>query len=303
MTKIATPDLVNAIDASGLGKKYHSFWALKNCDITIPAGAIVALVGPNGAGKTTLLKLLAGLNRPSVGEVTALGLAPGQTTEYLSNISYLAQQIPLYGQMTAVDHLAIGRHTEAYWDNDLALRRLTELKIPLDRPVEKLSGGQRAQVGLAMTLAKKPKLLLLDEPVAALDPLARAEFLASLTQAVADAEGELTVVMSSHLLSDLERVCDHVIILASGQTQICSSVEQVVESHKLLVGPPNQPLPQGDYTIVQEARSSATSHIIVRLNDQQPTIPGWHVRDVDIEEVVLAYMKQARTNQGQGGAQ
>jgi ABC-2 type transport system ATP-binding protein len=294
MMEATQTKMKNAIKTAGLSKRYHSFWALKDCTITIPKGAVSALVGPNGAGKTTLLKLLVGLNRPSAGLTTVLGQAPSQDTQYLSEIGYLAQEIPLYNQFTAKDHFALGAHMDAHWDNDLAKERLNELRIPLDRPVGKLSGGQRAQVGLAMALAKKPKLLLLDEPVAALDPLARVDFLASLAQAVTDAEGELTVLMSSHLLADLERVCDHIIILASGETQLCDEIEHARKAHKLLVGPPGTLPKSNDFTIIKETQSSTTNHILVRLNDRKPTLPGWHVRDVDIEEIVLAYMGQSR---------
>ena len=284
----------NAVKTSGVGKRYRSFWALKDCNITVPDGAVSALVGPNGAGKTSLLKLLVGLNTPSAGTATVLGQTPSQTTAYLSDIGYLPQEIPLYNQFTAADHFAIGAHLDPHWDNDLAVTRLNELKIPLDRPAGKLSGGQQAQVGLAMALAKRPKLLLLDEPVAALDPLARMDFLTSLAQAVTDADGELTVVMSSHLLADLERVCDHVIILASGETQLCDDTEHVLKTHKLLVGPAGKLPISNDFTVIKETRSSTAAHELVCLNKSNLTIPGWHVRDVDIEEIVLAYMGQSR---------
>lgn len=286
--------MMHAIKTSSLGKRYRSFEALKDCTITVPAGTISALVGPNGSGKTTLLKLLAGLNRPTGGSVTVLGQTPGSTSAYLSQVGYLAQQIPLYDQFTAADHVAIGQHTEVQWDNELAVRRLHELQIPLDRPVGKLSGGQRSQVGLAMALAKKPKLLLLDEPVAALDPLARAEFLSSLAQAVADMNGQLTVLMSSHLLTDLERICDHLVILASGATQLCDDIEHVLETHKLLVGTPGTAVVHPDATIIKETRSTTTAHVLVHSSGAMPAIHGWHVHDVAIEEVVLAYMEQGR---------
>jgi ABC-2 type transport system ATP-binding protein len=294
MTQATQTKTKNAIETRELGKKYHSFWALKDCNITVPRGAVCALVGPNGAGKTTLLKLLVSLNRPSTGTATVLGQTPAQSTEYLADIGYLPQEIPLYNQMTAQDHFAIGAHLDPNWDNELARKRLVELRIPLDRPVGKLSGGQRAQVGLAMALAKRPKLLLLDEPVAALDPLARMDFLTTLAQAVTDADGELTVIMSSHLLADLERVCDHVVILASGETQLCNDIEHVLRTHKLLVGPPGKLPDNGDFTVIKETRSSTTAHVIVRVNDSKFSVPGWHVRDVDIEEIVLAYMGQSR---------
>src|SRR5487761_1502908 len=226
----------SAIRTEGLGKRYRSFWALKDCNINVPKGRVSALVGPNGAGTTTLLKLLVSLGSPSAGSATVLGQSPSQKPEYISNVGYLAQEIPMYAQLNAKEHIAMGQHLNDNWDSELATKRLNELSIPLDRPVSKLSGGQRAQVALGLALTKKPKLLLLDEPVAALDPLARVDFLKSLAQAVTDAEGELTVVMSSHLLADLERVCDHIIILASGETQLCEDIETVLKSHKLLVG-------------------------------------------------------------------
>jgi ABC-2 type transport system ATP-binding protein len=291
-----------AVQTTGLGKRYGSFWALNNCTITVPKGSVCALVGPNGAGKTTLLKLLASLNKPSAGSAVILGRSPQQTTDYLSDIGYLAQEIPLYKQFTAAKHFAIGAHLDTHWDNDLAKKRLDELHIPLDRLVGKLSGGQRAQVGLAMALAKKPKLLLLDEPVAALDPLARVDFLTSLAQAVADADEELTVVMSSHLLTDLERVCDHLVILADGQTQLCDDIEHTLQTHRLLVGPRNAAIKDEAYTIVKESHSANQTNLLVRLHDAKFRSPQWHAREVDLEEIVLAYMGQGKQEITAGGA-
>jgi ABC-2 type transport system ATP-binding protein len=155
-----------------------------------------------------------------------------------------------------------------------------------------------------MALAKKPKLLILDEPVAALDPLARMDFLTSLAQAVADADGELTVMMSSHLLADLERVCDHVVILAAGKTQLCGEIESVLRTHKLLVGPAGKLPPGHDYTVIKEGRSATARHILARLDQPKAVMPGWHIRDVDIEEIVLAYMGQGRNEvTSEGGVQ
>jgi ABC-2 type transport system ATP-binding protein len=281
-----------AVRAKGLGKRYRAFWALQNCDITIPSGSVCALVGPNGAGKTTLLKLLSSLNAPSQGEVIVLGQSPQQSAEYLSQIGYLAQEIPLYAQLTAAEHFAMGAHLNSKWDGNLARDRLNELQIPLDKPVGKLSGGQRAQVGLAMALAKKPKLLLLDEPVAALDPLARVEFLSSLTEAVADAEGDLTVVMSSHLLADLERVCDHVVILASGKTQLCDSIDDVLASHKVLIGSRSNQTADKAYTVIKESHSASQTSLLVRLSNPKYHNTDWHIREAELEEIVLAYMGQ-----------
>ena len=284
----------NAVVTNGLGKRYRSFWALKDCSINVPKGSVSALVGPNGAGKTTLLKLLVSLSKPSEGSAIVLGSTPSQDSAYISEIGYLAQEIPMYSNLSADGHIALGAHLNPNWDSELAKKRLNELSIPLDRPVVKLSGGQRAQVALGLALAKKPKLLLLDEPVAALDPLARVDFLRSLAQAVTDANGELSVVMSSHLLADLERVCDHIVILASGKTQLCENIETVLESHKLLVGVRKEVVESDKYTIIQESHVARQTTLLVRLNDMKYHDPRWHMRDVDIEEVVLAYMGQTR---------
>jgi ABC-2 type transport system ATP-binding protein len=284
----------NAIQTERLGKRYRSFWALKDCSINVPKGSVSALVGPNGAGKTTLLKLLVSLSRPSTGSTEVLGQTPRQDVAYLANIGYLAQEIPMYSRLSSKEHIAMGQHLNDNWDSELATKRLNELSIPLDRPVGKLSGGQRAQVALGLALAKKPKLLLLDEPVAALDPLARIDFLKSLAHAVTDAAGELTVVMSSHLLADLERVCDHIIILASGETQLCDDIEQVLKSHKLLVGKRQEAVNDDRFTVIQESNTARESTLLVRLNNIKFHDPRWHVRDVDVEEVVLAYMGQSR---------
>jgi ABC-2 type transport system ATP-binding protein len=282
-----------AIKTSNLGKKYRKFWALADCNITVPSGSVTALVGSNGAGKTTLLKLLVGLNAASGGSAEVLSKPPSQNADYLEDVGYLAQEIPLYESFNAKEHIKMGEKLNQKWDSELAISRLKELDIPLDRPVSKLSGGQRAQVGLALALAKKPKLLLLDEPVAALDPLARADFLSSLAQAVADANGELTVVMSSHLLSDLERICDHVILLATGKTQLCESIEDAVESHKLLTGKQRPVTGQEEFTVIKETHTERETKLLVHTPGKIRD-PHWHVSDVDIEEIILAYMAQKK---------
>jgi len=273
-----------------LAKRYGLFWALKNCTIVVPRGSITALVGPNGAGKTTLLKIIASLNKPSKGDIAVFGLQPSQSHEYLAEIGYLAQEIPLYNQLTAAQHITMGSKMNGRWDNELAQSHLERLGIPLDRAVDKLSGGQRAQVGLAIALAKKPKLLLLDEPVAALDPLARADFLSSLAEASADAEGDLTVIMSSHLLSDLERICDHVIILAAGETQLCDSIDQAVWSHKTLIGSSNLRTDDPSFTVIQQIKSAKQTRLLVRLANPDTIPSNWHAEATDIEDIVLAYM-------------
>jgi ABC-2 type transport system ATP-binding protein len=279
-----------AIETDGLGKRFGRRWALQDCSLMVPEGRVCGLIGPNGAGKTTLLRLLAGLRSPSVGTAAVLGCEPGQTPAFLASIGYLAQDAPLYERFTANDHLEFGRHLNPRWDDRPIRRRLAALRIPLDQPVAKLSGGQRVQVALGLALAKRARVLLLDEPMAALDPLARREFLASLAEAVAD--GELTVVLSSHLLNDLERVCDHIILLAASHTQLCESIDELLATHKLLVGPRRavnglEPA----VNVIRAVQTERQSQLLARL-DGPVLDPAWEVSDVGLEEIVLAYMSR-----------
>jgi ABC-2 type transport system ATP-binding protein len=254
----------------------------------VPRGRVSALVGPNGAGKTTLLKILAGLSAPSAGEAAVLGRAPGQSTEFLNSVGYLAQDVPLYKRLSAGDHLEIGARLNRHWDATAARARLAALKIPLGRPVATLSGGQRAQVGLSLALAKRPRLLLLDEPVAALDPLARREFLTSLTAAVAD--GDLSVILSSHLLHDLERVCDHLILLAASRTQLVGDIDDVLATHRILVGPRRRiGEVEPGLTVIKSTQTARQTRLLVRLSG--PVLdPSWEVTEVGLEDIVVAYM-------------
>jgi ABC-2 type transport system ATP-binding protein len=283
-----TLDDVPAISVRSLGKRYGSQWALQDCSFSVARGRVTALVGPNGAGKTTLLRILVGLSAPSAGDAHVLGRVPAQSEDFLDSIGYLAQEVPLYRRLSAEDHLQMGAHLNRRWDDSAARDRLAALKIPTDRPIATLSGGQRAQVGLGLALAKRPRLLLLDEPVAALDPLARREFLASLTEAVAD--GDLSVILSSHLLHDLERVCDHMILLAASRTQICDEIDHVLAEHRVLVGPR-----RGDEKVEQNLDVIKTVHtanqtrLLARLHG--PVLdPSWDVSEAGLEDIILAYM-------------
>jgi ABC-2 type transport system ATP-binding protein len=213
--------MTGVIETSGLTKRYRRVTALSDCTISVPQGRISGLVGPNGAGKTTLLRLLAGLAAPTAGRAVVLGGTPRPDPAYLAEIGFLAQEIPLYRRLTARDHIGIGAHLNPRWDGESVRARLGGLNMPLDRPVGTLSGGQRAQVALSLTLAKRPRLLLLDEPLAALDPLARRNFLAALAEAAAMKGDGLTILLSSHLVADIERVCDHLILLAGSRVQLC----------------------------------------------------------------------------------
>jgi ABC-2 type transport system ATP-binding protein len=284
------PAGVPAMATDGLGKRYGSTWAIHDCSLSVPQGKVTALVGPNGAGKTTLLRTLVGLTRPTAGRAEVLGHVPAPTADYLDKVGYLAHDAPLYRRLTATDHLAVGAHLNRRWDAAAALARLAELRVPLDRPVATLSGGQRAQVGLAMVLAKRPQVLLLDEPVAALDPLARRQFLASLSTAIA--EDGVSVVLSSHLLHDLERVCDHVILLASSHVQLCADIDDVLASHRMLVGPRRSIAElERTYDVVRSTQTERQSRLLVRLRG--PVVdPSFEVAEVGREDIVVAYMSR-----------
>jgi len=253
-----------AIETRGLTKRYRRITALSDCSITVPEGRISALVGSNGAGKTTLLRLLSGLARPTSGTASVLGGAPRQDPAFLAEMGFLAQEIPLYRRFTAEDHIRIGAHLNPRWDAAGACTRLAELRIPLAQRVGTLSGGQRAQVALVLTLAKRPRVRLLDEPFAALDPLARRDFLATLTSAVADAGGGLTVVLSSHLVTDLERVCDHLILLAGSWVQSCGDIGALLAQHTVLAGPRKDTAPTLEELVLaymSSGEASAGKHL------------------------------------------
>ena len=279
-----------AIETHGLTKRYPRVTALSDCSISIPAGRISALVGPNGSGKTTLLRMLAGLARPTGGTAAVLGGAPRQDPAFLADIGYLAQDIPLYRRLSADDHIRAGAHLNPRWDDAAARARLLDLRVPLGQPVGTLSGGQRAQVALSLALAKQPRVLLLDEPVAALDPLARRQFLATLTSAVADAAGDLTVLLSSHVIADLERVCDHMVLLTASRVQLCGDIDNLLSAHKVLVGPRKDTSAlERAHTVVQSTRTDRQSTLLVRLGG--PLIdPAYEVSDVSLEDLVLGYL-------------
>jgi len=280
-----------ALETRGLGRRYASQWALQGCTLEIPRGTVTALVGPNGAGKTTLLRLAVGLTRPSAGSVRVFGLDPrAQAAEALPRVGFLAQEHPLYGGFTVEEMLRFGRELNPSWDDDSARDRIAALDLPLKKKVRSLSGGQRAQVALTLALAKRPELLLLDEPVASLDPLARREFMQSVVEAVA--EHELTVVLSSHILADLERVCDHLVILAHGRTQLVGSIEEIVASHRLLTGPRDEAEDVSQmHEVVRESHAERQTTLLVRANGHVYD-SHWSVHELDLEEIVLAYLGQ-----------
>jgi ABC-2 type transport system ATP-binding protein len=279
-----------AIETVALGKRYGSTWGLQDCSIEVPEGSISALVGPNGAGKTTLLRLLMGLRRPTSGEARVLGRAPAQDEDFLASVGFLAQDVPLYRQFSAAEHLRIGAHLNRSWVATVAEQRLMALRIPLDRPVHSLSGGQRAQVALSLALAKRPRLLLLDEPLAALDPLARREFLTSLADVTV--EGDVTVVLSSHLVHDLERVCNHLILLTASRVRLCADIDDVLSTHRVLVGARRSTADlERLFNVVKATQTERQSRVLARL-DGPVLDPAWEVSEVGLEDIILAYMAQ-----------
>jgi ABC-2 type transport system ATP-binding protein len=275
------------VDVVGLGKRYGRTWALRDCFVSIPPGAIVALVGPNGAGKTTLLSLAVGLLRPTTGSVRVFGSDPFAEVGARSSVGFVPQDTPLYRDFSAGDLLTLGRKLNTRWNDALARDRLARLDIPLDRRTGDLSGGQRAQVALAIVLAKEPRLLLLDEPVASLDPLARREFLQTLAGSVAEAG--VTVVLSSHLLEDLERLCDHLIVLSHSRTQVQGRVDRLLADHRILVGPSSRVAAiEDEIDVVQATHGEKQSMLLVRGRPRN--LPGWVEHDVSLQELVLAYL-------------
>ena len=222
---------MNVIEASGLGKRYGGTWALRECTMEIPAGYVAALVGPNGAGKTTLLNLAVGLAEPSAGAVTVLGGRRAGSMAALDGIAFVAQDTPLYKNMSAADLLHLTRNLNRRFDQPYAQTRLAELGIPLNRKAGKLSGGQQAQLALTLALARRPRLLVLDEPVAMLDPVARHDFMATVMTA-ATADG-VSVVLSSHVLAELERVAGYLVLLSRGRVRLAGGVGDLLRGHRV----------------------------------------------------------------------
>jgi ABC-2 type transport system ATP-binding protein len=288
--------VTTALTATGLGKQYRRRWALSDCTIEVPAGRVVALVGPNGAGKTTLLHLAVGIVSPTTGTIEVLGRSPSDDAEQLARVGFVAQDTPVYSGLSVADHLHLGGWLNPRWDDDLARRRIDELGFDPGQRAGKLSGGQRAQLALTMAIAKRPELLILDEPVASLDPLARREFLQLLMASIA--EDHLSIVLSSHLVGDLERVCDYLIVLASSRVQVAGDVEELLSTHRRLIGPRRDPrtLPS-DHHVIEEDHTDVQSTLVVRC-DGPILDPAWKIEELSLEDLVLAYMGRARHHPG-----
>ena len=281
-----------AVETNGIGKQYARRWALRDCTLSIPAARVVGLVGPNGAGKTTFLQLTVGLSRPTTGTIAVLGSRPAEGPAQLARVGFVAQDTPTYAGLTVAEHLRLGAWLNPHWDADLANRRIGELGLDPKQKAKGLSGGQRAQLALTLAIAKRPELLMLDEPVASLDPLARHEFMQYLSQAVA--EQELSVVLSSHLVGDLEDVCNYLVVLAASRVQVTGEVEGLLTSHYRLFGARRgaASLPK-DVEVIATTVTDQQSSLLVR-SERRITDPTWTVEAVDLESLVIAYMSRAR---------
>jgi ABC-2 type transport system ATP-binding protein len=283
--------MTSALRAADLGKRYGRKWALSGCTLDIPTGHVVGLVGPNGAGKTTLLHLAVGLLTPSSGSVSVLDEAPASSAEQLGRIGFVAQDTPVYENLSIATHLSMGAALNPNWDSQLAERRMYDLGLNPSQRAGRLSGGQRAQLALTLAIAKRPSLLLLDEPVASLDPLARREFLATLMEVVA--EHEVSVILSSHLVADLERVCDYLVVLAAAQVQVNGEIDDLLASHHRLVASRRDldDLPTSAHVIEVSHTERQTTAIV---SSADPILdPSWGVEELTLEDLVLAYMAQA----------
>jgi ABC-2 type transport system ATP-binding protein len=280
-----------AIAANQLGKRYGRRWAHDDCTLSVPPGRVAGLVGPNGAGKTTLLHLAVGLLTPTTGTIDVLGGKPASGPDQLGRIGFVAQDTPTYSGLSVRDHLQLGARLNPTWDQGLAADRIETLGLDPTQRAGKLSGGQRAQLALTLAVAKRPELLVLDEPVASLDPLARREFLQSLMGFVA--EHGVSVVLSSHLVADLERVCDYLIVLVGSRVRLDGDVDELLGSHQRLTGPRRDlaTLPANQH-VVEASHTDRQSTILIRT-DAPVLDPAWTVEEVNMEDLVLAYMGQA----------
>jgi ABC-2 type transport system ATP-binding protein len=279
--------------ARELGKKYRHRWALSDCTLSIPSGRVAGLVGPNGAGKTTLLHLATGMAAPSAGSIEVAGAVPASSPSQLASVGFVAQDAPAYAGLSVGEHLRLGARLNPSWDDRLASGRIAELGLNPRQKAGQLSGGERAQLALTMALAKRPAFLILDEPAASLDPLARREFLQHLAAAVADQQ------LSVHLVGDLERVCDYLIVLVASRVQLAGEVDWLLATHHRLTGPRRDPAgPWPDtWHVVSESHADRQTTLLVRT-EALIRDPVWTVGPVSLEDLVLAYMNPVTAARG-----
>ncbi|MGW7289783.1 ABC transporter ATP-binding protein [Streptomyces sp. NPDC054847] len=273
-----------AIEATGLGLAYgkRGRRALHDCSFRIPVGRVCALAGPNGAGKSTLLALVAGLLRPGDGVLRVLG---GTPSDVRARLAYVAQDKPLYPQLTVRETLRLGRELNpGRWDATVAERIVEEGGLDPRARIRGLSGGQRTRVALALALGKRPELMLLDEPMADLDPLARHRLMAALMTEAAD--HGTTIVISSHILSELETTCDYVLLVDGGRVRLAGETEDLIAAHTLLTGPVAD-LP--DHTVVESRTTGRQLTALVR--GSRAVGGGWQAARPSLEELLMAHLR------------
>jgi ABC-2 type transport system ATP-binding protein len=294
MTEHEAGGSVPALRTDRLGRRYGRVWGLRDCTIEVPAGVVAGLVGPNGAGKTTLLEMVIGLLEPTEGQVSVFGeSSPGDAAARLARVGYVAQDHPLYRDFSVADMLHLGRAMNPSWDQDLATARMDKLGIPGQRKIKGLSGGQRAQVALTMALAKRAPLLVLDEPVSSLDPVARLELMRDV---MAEAAGTgLTVLIASHVVSELERLCDWLIILTGGRVQLAGPADDLLTAHRLLTIPRATPDAELPGLPIHRTDSDRHSTVLVRTGPAGLAgreYPGWQADPVGFEQLIMAYLQR-----------
>ncbi|MEU5978384.1 ABC transporter ATP-binding protein [Streptomyces sp. NPDC047315] len=287
------PENPPVLHADGLTKTYgrRGTPALNDVHLTVPAGRVIGLVGPNGAGKSTLLHLACGLIEPTSGSLTVLGARPGASATHLARVGFVAQNTPVYGSFTVDEHLELGARTNPAWDASLAERRIRQVGLDPKKRAGALSGGQRAQLALTVAAAKRPELLIFDEPAAALDPLARKGFLQHLMESVRELGA--SAVLSSHLLGDVAQVCDHLVVLSDARVQLAGDTRDLLARHARLVVPRHQldRLPSGIEVISADHGTTHTTALVRAAG--RPRWADNPVEPVSLEELVLGYLTRA----------
>jgi ABC-2 type transport system ATP-binding protein len=278
------------LETHDVGKRYgRRRWALRHVDIAVPDGSITALVGPNGSGKSTLLKAWVGFERPTEGHLIVDGIDPWRDRGgAIERIGYVPQAPSLYRELTVDEHVALARTLRPGFDPAIARRRLDDLDIPLTSRADELSGGQQAQVGLALALGTRAPVLLLDEPLASLDPLARREFLHVLVDAVRS--NGATALLSSHVITDIEQACDRLLVLGAGQTLLDLSVAGAIAEHVVIEAPaPGEAMGPITGTVVGLFPGSSGERLSLVRGTARDGRPA------TLEEVVLGHLAAART--------
>ncbi|MEU7335695.1 ABC transporter ATP-binding protein [Streptomyces sp. NPDC007074] len=302
-TLSATQLEVPALEAKGLGRRYRRGWALRDCSFRLPAGRICGLVGPNGAGKTTLMAIAANLLQPTDGTLKVFGAAP-ESVETRRRTAFLAQEKPLFRRFTVAETLCMGRELNPSWDQRAAEDIVRAGNVPMNAKIGTLSGGQRTRVAFALAFGKRPELLMLDEPMSDLDPLVRHELMNTLMAEAA--QHGTTVLMSSHMLSELESVCDFLLVMSTGGLRLAGDVNELRSAHVLLHSSPSSPsspssavdsrrdsqgLPAGltAHTLVE--RRIGGGQVTALIRPHGPVTGQWQVDTPSLEELLLSYLR------------